>query len=145
MGAGAGEQGAGPAAPPPARAWRLSERCALAVLAACLVVGLLGGRWWPITDPATGLAHRLSLIELIAGGDADLTAPRDRLQPPLAILGDGSRSLCGTDELGRSLFLRLSCALGASITVAGSAALLALGIGMLGPPPPCSADAGMTP
>src|SRR5580700_4220228 len=115
MSAAAGEQGAGPAARPPARAWRLGERCALAVLAACLLVGLLGSRWWRVTDPATGFAHRVSLIELMAGGDADLTAPRDRLQPPLAALGDASRSLCGTDELGRSLFLRLSCALGASI------------------------------
>jgi oligopeptide transport system permease protein len=131
MSAAAGEQGAGPAAPPTARAWQLGERCALAVLAACLLVGLLGSRWWRVTDPATGFAHRLSLIELMAGGDADLTAPRDRLLPPLARLSDSSRSLCGTDELGRSLFLRLSCALGASITVACSAALVALSIGML--------------
>ncbi len=114
------------------RWWRhgsLPERGAVMVLALCLALGLLGGRWWPARDAATGFEHRLSLAELACAGDADRTAPADRLLPPLAATSTGGWVLLGSDELGRSLALRLVCALSASITVACSAALVAIAVG----------------
>jgi ABC-type dipeptide/oligopeptide/nickel transport system permease subunit len=110
------------------RAAALAERVAAVVLAGCVLCGLLGGRWWPVHE-ASGLRHRLSLIELATGGDADRTHPEDRLLPPLAQTSAGVRSALGTDELGRSLGLRLGVALGGSLTVACAAAFIAIVIG----------------
>lgn len=109
----------------------MTEHCSLAVLGLCLLIGMLGSRWWSVTDHATSMVLHLSLLELATGTDADRTSPPDRLQAPGTRLHDGTFSLLGTDELGRSLALGLACALGASITVACSAAVLALGIGTL--------------
>jgi ABC-type dipeptide/oligopeptide/nickel transport system permease subunit len=125
------DHGAHSARPGGWRDWGIAERCALAILALCVLIGLAGSRWWWITDPGTGALHRVSLIELVSGSDADGTNPPDRLLPPGAHLADGTRTLLGTDELGRSLALGLACALGASITVACSAAVIALVIGTL--------------
>lgn len=116
----------------PLRAWwnatAWGERLAWIVLLALVLTGLAGGRWWPRQE-AHGLVHRVGLIELAVGGDADRTSPGDRLLPPLARAGDGSLTLLGTDELGRSLGLRLGAALGTSIAIAIAAALVALAIG----------------
>jgi ABC-type dipeptide/oligopeptide/nickel transport system permease subunit len=112
--------------------WRTAgwpERLSLGVLALCLVVGLLGGRWWPVTDAVTGYIHQRSAIELMCGGDADRTDPAERLLPPLAHTTAGELRLFGTDELGRSLALRIAAALGTSLVVACAAAVVAMVIG----------------
>src|SRR5208283_3497109 len=112
--------------------WRTAswpERLALAVLSLCLLTGLAGSRWWPRRDAGTGLVRTVSALELAIDGDADRTAPQDRLLPPLAHTRDGVLRLLGTDELGRSLALRLAGALGTSLLVAGAAALVAVAIG----------------
>jgi ABC-type dipeptide/oligopeptide/nickel transport system permease subunit len=114
------------------RAWwsstALGERLAWVVLVLLLVIGLLGGRWWSTAD-AHGLIHQHSVWELVSGGDADHTSPPDRLLPPLTRTSDGSLTLLGTDELGRSLALRLGSALGTSVMIAAAAALVALLLG----------------
>jgi ABC-type dipeptide/oligopeptide/nickel transport system permease subunit len=101
---------------------------ALVILAAALVAGLAGGRWWPVATPGDPLrAH--SLLEWWSGGDADRTAIADRMLPPGAHLQAGGRSWLGTDEVGRSLGLRIAAAIATSGVVAGAAALLAMLIG----------------
>jgi oligopeptide transport system permease protein len=110
------------------RASPLPERVAITILAAVLLVALAGGRWWPVRDDH-GVRQRLSLIEWASGHDADHAAPIDRLLPPLAHTADGRLSLLGTDELGRSLGLRLAAALATSLVIAASAALVAILIG----------------
>lgn len=114
------------------RAWWSSadwpERFAWTVLLVLLVVGLLGGRWWSVHDDH-GLAAQRSVWELASGGDADHTSAPDRLLAPLSRAADGSLSLLGTDELGRSLGLRLAAALSTSVVVALAAALVAIVIG----------------
>jgi ABC-type dipeptide/oligopeptide/nickel transport system permease subunit len=116
----------------PLRAWWSAcprgERLAWLVLVALLATGLAGGRWWPRHE-AHGLVHRVGLIELAVGGDADRTSPGDRLLPPCARGAGGGCFLLGSDELGRSLGLRLAAALGTSIAIAIAAALVALVIG----------------
>jgi ABC-type dipeptide/oligopeptide/nickel transport system permease subunit len=116
------------------RAWWSSaqwpERIAWSVLAILLVVGLLGGRWWPTRDDHGLTVHR-SVWELASGGNADHTSPPDRLLAPLSRTGDGSLSLLGTDELGRSMGLRLGAALSTSVAVAVAAALVAIVLGTL--------------
>jgi ABC-type dipeptide/oligopeptide/nickel transport system permease subunit len=116
-----------------ARWWHATdwpERLAWMVLIALLIVGLLGGRWWPSRDDHGLTVHR-SVLELACGGNADRTHPPDRLLAPLSRAGDGSLSLLGTDELGRSLALRLGAALSTSVVVAVAAALVAIVIGTL--------------
>lgn len=103
---------------------RLRWGVAVAVLAALLATTALAGVRWRAGTPS-------SAIEWVCGADADRTSPADRLLPPLAPLGDGGRSLAGTDELGRSLGLRLCLALGTSLLVAGCAAAAAMVIGTL--------------
>mgnify|MGYP000437796896 CR=1 FL=1 len=106
------------------------ERAAWLILSVLLIVGLLGGRWWPSRD-AHGLAQHRSVWELVSGGNADHTSPPDRLLAPLSRTTDGSFSLLGTDELGRSMGLRLATALSTSVVVAVAAALVAIVIGTL--------------
>jgi len=106
------------------------ERAAWLILSVLLIVGLLGGRWWPSRD-AHGLAQHRSVWELVSGGNADHTSPSDRLLAPLSRTTDGSFSLLGTDELGRSMGLRLATALSTSVVVAVAAALVAIVIGTL--------------
>jgi ABC-type dipeptide/oligopeptide/nickel transport system permease subunit len=115
--------------------WRQSgliERGAALVLCACLVIAGLGLRLWPAPGApgADADSHLRNLIEICAGSDADRTNPADRLMPPLSRLEHGELSLLGTDELGRSLLLRLTCAIGTSVLVACSAALIAVVIGV---------------
>jgi len=107
----------------------LPARLAIGVLLTCLVVGVLGLRFIPLHDPLTGASQSRSVIEVLCQGDADTTAPADRLLAPLAHTHADHITLLGTDELGRSLALRLSAALGTSIAVALSAALVAMVIG----------------
>jgi oligopeptide transport system permease protein len=107
----------------------LPTRAAGVILAGFLLLGVLGLRTFHVRDAATGAIARHSLIELACGGNADRTAPADRLLPPLAPTTDGSRTLLGTDELGRSLALRLSAALATSIGIALSAAVVAMLVG----------------
>ena len=112
--------------------WRTSgagERVAWFVLAALLLIGLLGGRWWPVAD-ARGQTQRHSVWEIASGGNADHTSPMDRLLRPCAHTVGGSFSLLGTDELGRSLALRLAAALSTSVVVAVAAALVAIVLGV---------------
>ncbi|HEX3132760.1 MAG TPA: ABC transporter permease subunit, partial [Planctomycetota bacterium] len=116
------------------RAWWISmdwpERVAWIVLSVLLVIGLLGGRWWPTTD-AHGLASQRSVWELVSGGNADHTSPPDRLLAPLSRTMDGSLTFLGTDELGRSLGLRLATALSTSVVVAVAAVLVAIVLGII--------------
>lgn len=92
-----------------------------ALLALCALGALAGWRW------QAGSAS--SAIEIALGADADRTTPAERLLPPLARRADGHRVLLGTDELGRSLALRIALALGTSLAVAGVAALVAVAVG----------------
>jgi ABC-type dipeptide/oligopeptide/nickel transport system permease subunit len=94
---------------------------AAALLVALVLVGVAGVR------PSAG--QPTSLIEQISGQDAGHTSPADRLLAPLARTSTGTRTLLGTDEVGRSLALRLGVALGTSLLVAGAAALVAMAIG----------------
>jgi len=94
-------------------------RLPLLALALFLLVGLTGVRW----------DGKRSALEWISGASADATSPVDRLLPPLALRQDGTRALLGTDEVGRSLGLRLGVALGTSLAVAGLGALVALILG----------------
>lgn len=116
------------------RAWWTSaewtERTAWLVLCVLLLVGLLGGRWWSSRDDH-GLVQHRSVWELASGGNADHTRPADRLLPPLTRTSDGTLSLLGTDELGRSMGLRLATALSTSVVVAVAAALVAIVIGTI--------------
>lgn len=105
-----------------------TERAAWVILSVLLVIGLLGGRWWPSHD-THGLVQHRSVWELASGGNADYTRPADRLLPPLTRTSDGSLSMLGTDELGRSMGLRLAAALSTSVVVAVAAALVAIVIG----------------
>ncbi len=70
-----------------------------------------------------------SMIERLCGGDADRTAIGDRLLPPFTTTSTGDRCVLGTDQLGRSLALRLCLALGTSLAIAGLGALVAVAIG----------------
>lgn len=96
-----------------------------AILLACLALVGLGGLRPPWREPA------LSVIELAVGDDADRSSPADRLQGPLSRRADGRLLLLGSDELGRSLGLRLAVALGTSVVIACLAAALAVAIGTL--------------
>jgi peptide/nickel transport system permease protein len=98
--------------------WRLP----LIILIGFLTLGGLAG-------VRTDQSRPSSVIEQVTASDAGRTSPGDRLQPPLATLASGARSLLGTDEVGRSLALRLCLALGTSLVVAGTAALVAMAIG----------------
>ncbi len=91
---------------------------ARAALTLFVVLGLCGLRW----DGAC-------VAERLAGVRAETTSPVDRLLPPFVHLHAGGRTWLGTDELGRSLALRLTLALGTSLIVAGTGALVALIIG----------------
>ncbi len=111
--------------------WRstpLGERLAWMVLTLLLIIGLLGGRWWPTSDGHGQIVQR-SVWELASGGNADHTSPMDRLLRPGSSTTSGAFSLLGTDELGRSLALRLTAALSTSVVVAVGAALVAIIIG----------------
>ncbi len=114
------------------RAWWLAaplgERISSGVLLVLLITGLLGGRWWAITD-THGHAQKRSALELVTGGNADRTNPSDRLLAPFSRDNAGAISLLGTDELGRSLGLRLSAALATSVLVGFAAALVAIVLG----------------
>lgn len=103
-------------------------RAALVVLGLCLVLGMLGLRIWPV-DAGHGLVAQRGIIEVLCSGDADATSPVDRLLPPLAATANGGWVLLGTDELGRSLALRLCAAMGTSIAVALAAAVVAMSVG----------------
>ena len=70
-----------------------------------------------------------SVVEMISGLHADQTAPPDRLLAPGGLRQDGTRVLLGTDELGRSLGLRLWLALGTSLAIAGAGAVVAVILG----------------
>lgn len=100
----------------------MSWRVLIITLVSLLVlIGLAGVR--------TDQSRPSSLIERVTSSDASHTSPGDRLRPPLAVMSDGRRSFLGTDEVGRSLALRLGVALGTSLAVAGAAALVAMAIG----------------
>lgn len=109
----------------------IMTKAAVVVLGLCFLLGIFGWRLWPTFEHQGGLVAQRSLIELVCQGDADATAPIDRLLSPMAHAADGSRRWLGTDELGRSLGLRLSAAMGTSIAVAISAALVAMIVGTL--------------
>ncbi len=98
-----------------------SLRLAIPFLVLFLVGGVVGMRW-QVQTPS-------SLIERLSGGDADRTALSDRLLPPLTTTHDGELRVLGTDQLGRSLALRICVALGTSIAIAGIGALVAIAIG----------------
>ena len=113
--------------------WRsgaVSERIAWVVLTLMLVIGLLGGRWWPSRD-SYGLMQHRSVWEIVSGGNADHTSPPDRLLRPWSHTANGNFSLLGTDELGRSLALRLTAALSTSVVIAAAAAIVAIIIGTI--------------
>lgn len=103
---------------------RLRMGPTVAVLAALLALAGVAGVRWQSGSPT-------SAVEWALHGDADRTSPADRLLAPLARRGDGERLLLGSDELGRSLGLRLWLALGTSLLVAGCAAAAAMAIGTL--------------
>ena len=115
------------------RAWfsrvDLPTRLAIVGLIICLLVGFLGWRIWPVPAAAGQIAGHRSLIEWTCGGDADATAPVDRLLPPLGRTVNGDLRWLGTDELGRSLGLRLGAAMATSIAIALAAALVAMLVG----------------
>lgn len=98
-----------------------SLRLAIPLLTLFLVAGFVGLRWHAHTPS--------SVIERISGGDADRTALGDRLLPPLSTTSEGDLRVLGTDQLGRSLGLRICVALGTSIAIAGIGALVAIAIG----------------
>ena len=94
---------------------------AIALLAAFVLVGIVGVR--------IQAGQPSSIAERLFATDAGRTSPADRLLAPGALTVQGSRSVLGTDEVGRSLALRLCVALGTSLLVAGAAAMVAMGIG----------------
>jgi oligopeptide transport system permease protein len=108
----------------------LGERISSVVLLVLLLTGLLGGRWWTITD-THGIEQPRSALELVCGGNADRTDPAERLLAPFSRTGSGSVSFFGTDELGRSLGLRLSAALATSVVVGLAAAVVAIILGTI--------------
>ena len=70
-----------------------------------------------------------SFVEWSTSSDAARTAIGDRLLPPLARTTTGELRILGTDQLGRSLALRLCLALGTSLAIAGIGCLVAVTIG----------------
>ncbi len=98
-----------------------SLRLAIPLLTVFLVAGFVGLRWHAQAPS--------SIIERLMQGDADRTALGDRLLPPLTTTSEGDVRVLGTDQLGRSLALRICLALGTSIAIAGIGAVVAIIIG----------------
>lgn len=97
-------------------------RWPLFVLLIALVVGGIVGLRPDAQTPS-------SVIERLTGNDADRTAIGERMLPPLARTTDGELRVLGTDQLGRSLAMRLCLALGTSLAIAGIGALVAVALG----------------
>ncbi len=97
------------------------HRATLVLLILVAVVGVAGIRWQPHAPS--------SVVEIVVHGDADRTSLPDRLQSPGSSTAAGAHSLLGTDQVGRSLALRLAVALGTSLLIAGIGALVAMLIG----------------
>ena len=93
----------------------------LFLLGVLLFGGVIGFRPRPQTPS--------SLIEWVTSSDADRTAIGDRLLPPFARTANGKLRILGTDQLGRSLALRLCLALGTSLAIAGIGCAVAVTIG----------------
>ena len=96
-------------------------RSAVLILVLLLVGGVLGIRWHP--------GHPSSLIEVLSGSHADRTALDARMLPPLSHDPHGGLVVLGTDQLGRPLATRMLLALGTSLLIAATGAVVAVAIG----------------